>query len=83
MNSFNQFSKINPATTKAIKRKYVDTVPKSWVFEAFDSSTHPKESLRSFATKYDISDQTASNWLRSVKFKYLLSIKKPEALKAP
>ena len=57
---------MSPPTTpnRAIKRKEADTIQKTRFFEAFDSRTCSKESLRSLAAKFDITFQTACNWLK-------------------
>jgi hypothetical protein len=57
---------MSPPTTptKPLEHKEADTVQKSRFFEAFDSRTRSKESLRSLAIKHGITRQTACNWLK-------------------
>jgi transposase len=59
-----QFRKMSPPITpdKALEHKEADIVKKSRFFEAFDTRTH--ESIRSIATQFDISEQTATYWLK-------------------
>jgi transposase len=55
---------MSPPTTpdKALKHREADTVKKSRFFEAFDARTY--ESIRSIATRFGISERTATYWLK-------------------